>query len=400
MSRPRTPIGTFGEIDFATAASGRVRARVRVRDDDGRLRLVQASGRTATAAEHALKLKIARRGTYSAREGELSPDTPFPALVQVWLEDLDLEGRVGESTRELYERDMRTLVLPAFEHFTLREITISKVDRFLKAQAKISYSRAKHSKVVLNLALGLALRYEAIVRNPVLGTSRLRPPPSKALALTVSEVEAIRAAVRGWRRGPGLSGPKPDGQLEAIIEVMLGTSARIGEVLAIRKCDVDVTVSPATVRLAGTIVSPKGKPTYRQDHPKTSKSRRTISVPAFTAEVLRRQLVLLAHQEPEHLIFFSRNHTPLTTNNVRRRLRTILDEAGIDGVTPHSFRRTVATVLDRAAGADLAAEMLGHTSSAITKQHYIQPDEAVNPVTAEILESLAPRETGEPGETS
>jgi hypothetical protein len=35
--------------------------------------------------------------------------------------------------------------------------------------------------------------------------------------------------------------------------------------------------------------------------------------------------------------------------------------------------------------------MLGHTSSAITKQHYIEPDEKVNPVTAEILEALAPR---------
>ena len=79
------------------------------------------------------------------------------------------------------------------------------------------------------------------------------------------------------------------------------------------------------------------------------------------------------------------------TNNVRRRLRTILEGAGISGVTPHSFRRTVATVLDRASGAELAAEMLGHTSSTITKEHYIQPDEAVNPVTAEILESLAPR---------
>ena len=54
----------------------------------------------------------------------------------------------------------------AFEHCTLREISISKVDRFLKSQAKVSYSRAKHAKVVLNLALGLALRYEAISRNP------------------------------------------------------------------------------------------------------------------------------------------------------------------------------------------------------------------------------------------
>ncbi len=223
-------------------------------------------------------------------------------------------------------------------------------------------------------------------------TARLRKPPSTAMALTLEQVEAIRRAVRAWRGGGGLSGPKPDGQLEQIIEVMLGTSARIGEVLAIRKCDVDVTRSLATVRLCGTIVSPTGKPTHRQSHPKTAKSTRTVSVPSFVAEVLRQRLVVLVEEDPEHLLFFSRNHTPLTTNNVRRRLRNILAEAGITGVTPHSFRRTVATVIDRAGGADLAAEMLGHTSSEITKVHYIEPDERVNPVTAEILESLAPRE--------
>ena len=107
--------------------------------------------------------------------------------------------------------------------------------------------------------------------------------------------------------------------------------------------------------------------------------------------MLRQRLVVIANEDPEHLVFFSRNRTPLTTNNVRRRLRAILEEAGIGGVTPHSFRRTVATVVDRAGGADLAAEMLGHTSSDITRAHYIEPDERVNPVTAEILESLAPR---------
>lgn len=72
----------------------------------------------------------------------------------------------------------------------------------------------------------------------------------------------------------------------------------------------------------------------------------------------------------------------------------MLEKVDVEGVTPHSFRRTVATFLDRASGPDLAAEMLGHTSSKITKEHYIQPDERVDPVTAEILEALAPRRGG------
>lgn len=287
---------------------------------------------------------------------------------------------------------MRQLVLPAFESHTLREINVRKVDQFIKKLASTkSYSTAKQARTVLSLAFGLAVRYDALKENPVRGIARMHKPPSQTMALTLEQVDAIRDAARGWRRAPGTPGPPPDGQLEQIIEAMLGTSARIGEVLAIRKCDVDVTVSPATVRICGTIVSPAGKPTYRQAHPKTQKSTRVVSVPSFAAEVIRQRLVVVGPEAPDHLLFFTRNGTPLTTNNIRRRLRAVLSEAGIDAVTPHAFRRTVATVLDRASGPDLAAELLGHTSSKITKEHYIQPDEAVDPVTAEILESLAPR---------
>jgi integrase len=398
VGRPRTAIGTFGEFTYITAPHGKVKARVRFRDDDGQLRLVQATGDIRKSAERALKLKLTRRDNYSAGSRDLSADSTFGRLVEVWLADLDLTNKLAPSTRALYERNMRQLVLPAFGNFTLREINVRKVDQFIKAlTASKSYSTAKQARTVLSLAFGLAVRYDAVKENPVRGIAKMHKPPSQALALTVDQVDAMRTAVREWRRGEGLSGPKPDGQLEQIIEVMLGTSARIGEVLAIRKCDVDVTRSPATVRICGTIISPAGKPTYRQAHPKREKSTRVVSVPSFTAEVLRERLVTVATEPDEHLLFFTRNHTPLTTNNVRRRLRTILTDVGITGVTPHAFRRTVATVLDRASGPDLAAELLGHTSSKITKQHYIEPDETVDPVTAEILEALAPRRHGDGG---
>ncbi|GAA3539449.1 tyrosine-type recombinase/integrase [Nocardioides daeguensis] len=391
MARPRTPIGTFGDISYISASGGQVRARTRFRDTDGKVRRVSATGMTRREAERNLKKVLADRTSQGAA-GELTANSSFTTLVDVWLEDLDLQDKLAESTRALYERNMRQLVLPVFEGYSLREITVGKVDQFIKrlATAK-SYSTAKQARTVLSLAFGLAVRYDALEKNPVRDTARLHKPPSETMALTLDQVEAIRAAVRNWRRAPGTPGPPPDGQLEHIIEVMLGTSARIGEVLAIRRCDVDVTVSPATVRICGTIVSPAGKPTYRQHHPKTQKSTRVVSVPSFVAEVIRQRLVLIGDEDPEHLLFFTRNGTPLTTNNIRRRLRAVLSEAGIEGVTPHAFRRTVATVLDRASGPDLAAELLGHTSSKITKEHYIQPDEAVDPVTAEILEALAPK---------
>jgi integrase len=60
-------------------------------------------------------------------------------------------------------------------------------------------------------------------------------------------------------------------------------------------------------------------------------------------------------------------------------------------VTPHAFRRTVATVLSRDGSTELAAEMLGHSSVEITKAHYIEVDGIVDPATADLLESLAPQ---------
>jgi integrase len=280
----------------------------------------------ARSAERELKLKLGRRDNYSAGSRDLSADSTFARLVDVWLADLDLTDKLAPSTRALYERNMRQLVMPVFEGYALREITVRKVDQFIKRLAmNKSYSMAKQARTVLSLAFGLAVRYDALETNPVWDTARLRKPPSEAMALTAAQVDAIRAAVRGWRRGPGHPWPAARWTAGADHRVMLGTSARIGEVLAIRKCDVDVTRSPATVRISGTIVSPSGAPTHRQSHPKTQKSTRTVSVPSFTAAVLRDRLVRIASDEPEHLIFFSRNGPPLTTNNIRGRLRAVLE---------------------------------------------------------------------------
>lgn len=203
----------------------------------------------------------------------------------------------------------------------------------------------------------------------------------------------MRAAVRHWETGLNETGPRPDGQLGAVVEVMLGTSARIGEVLALRRRDVDLTSSPSTVRIAGTIVSQRGVATSRQDHPKTARSRRVVALPSFAAEALRTRLAQRGRMNEDDLVFSSRNGTPLTTNNVRRQLRHVLDLAGIEGVTPHMFRRTAATAINDRASVELAAALLGHTDPRTTLRHYIRRDEMVNPVTAVLLDGAFAKDT-------
>lgn len=387
MPRHRLTIGTLGDIGTRKTPTGRYEARTRYRDWDGHARLVQASGTTAKAAERALKAKLADRDLFQPADASLTPDSLFKDLVTYWLEDIDLEGRISRTTRNLYERNMRTLVAPAFDHLTLREIGVARCDKFIKQLAKLSYNRAKQARVVLRLALELAVRHEVLPRNPMDHVSRLYREPHVPDALTAPEVNVIRAAIAQWESAVDhTSGPKPDGQLGAIVEVMLGTSARIGEVLAIRRRDIDITSPVPSIRIAGTIVSRSGEPTFRQDHPKTARSSRVVALPTFTADAVRRRLATAGSMGLDSLLFQSRDGTPLTTANVRRQLRQVLDGAGINGVTPHMFRRTVATAVNDNASIELAAELLGHTDTRVTVMHYIQRRELVNPATAALLD--------------
>lgn len=387
MGRPRTAIGTFGEISTRTVGDVVV-ASARFRDWDGKVRRVEARGSSKNAARAELKKRMANRSDRSVGSDVLTGDTTFPELVDFWIEDMEGDKRLAPSTKDTYIRNMRTLVMGAFEHYTLREISVSRVDQFLKREAMKSYSRAKHAKVVLGLALGLATRYDAMVRNPVPQTRRLYKPKAQPTSLTIEQVQSIRFAVANWRRGEGRMGPRPDGQLEVIIETMLGTSARIGEVLAIRMCDLDLEVEVPTVKLCGTIVHFKGQGPVRQDYPKTHSSQRSIALPQFTVRAIREFLKAHPRTTDDELLFQTRNGTPHTTNNIRRRLSAILDGAGIEGVTPHAFRRTVATTIHRSDGIELASETLGHSSQEITRTHYIEPETKVNPRSAQILDEF------------
>ena len=124
----------------------------------------------------------------------------------------------------------------------------------------------------------------------------MNPDPLVPLELKQQKGVSFRPAltIRVWEQTRGFSGPNPDGQLGQIVEVMLGTLARIGEVLAIRRRDLDLTTTPATLRICGTVISERGVGTYRQEHPKTDRSNRVIALPSFTAEALRRRLAIMA----------------------------------------------------------------------------------------------------------
>ncbi|GGK43786.1 putative phage integrase [Pilimelia terevasa] len=385
MARPPLAIGTAGKIRTENLGPNRYCARARYRDYDGKTRDIEATDTTGPAAVRALKVKI--RDRTAPNDDEITRETHVRTLARLWMEKITEAEEVAKQSIDRYDSVLRTAVVPALGDLRIREASVGRLDKFLLTIAKEHPASAKVAKVVLGQMFALAVRRGALTTNPVRDTSRLRAPRRKVAALDAKQLEAVRAAIRKWQQPtPGKSGPRPTGDLADIVDLMLATGVRIGEVLALRWADVDLATDRPTVTVSGTIVFVKGKGFFRQEWTKSDAGYRRTVLPRFAVGMLMARK-LAAADNPIDAIFPSRRDTWLSPHNVRRQWRRARADTGLEWVTPHTFRKTVATLIDKEADTDRAAAQLGHGSKAVTKKHYIEQP-AIAPDSSDILEQL------------
>lgn len=387
MPRPPLPVGTWGKIRTEKLGPNRHCARARFRDYDGTTRDVEATGTTGPAAIRALQVKL--RDRIAPNDDEITRETKVNALADLWLDDLIAEERVAPQTIDRYTTSLRTVIRPAVGNLRLREATVGRLDKVLREVAKDRPSAAKGAKVALGQMFALAVRRGALATNPVRETGRLRKPRSTVKALEPEQLEEVREAIRRWQEPtPRKSGPRHSGDLADIVDLLFATGARIGEILALRWEDVDLAADQPTLTICGTIVYVKGKGFFRQGWTKTDAGYRTVVLPRFAVGMLMARK-LTAVDNPHDAIFASRRGTWLSPQNVRRQWRQARADTGLEWVTPHTARKTVASLIDKEADAKKAAGQLGHEDEGITKKHYIVKP-AVAPDSSHILEKLGP----------
>jgi integrase len=384
MARPPLPLGTWGTINTEKIRDGSYRALTRFRDTDGHTRRVTATGPSKAAAERALRDVL---GTRTAPAGELlTAETRLIDLANLWITGLEAEGRIEQTTINEYRRVLDNLVLPNVGGLKLREATTGRLDRLLLRLRDQSVNRQRKAKVVLGAMLDLAVRHDAIPINPARGTTRVHRPKQETKALRVEDLVEIRAAVRRWVNADR-PGPKGTSDMADIVDLMLATGCRIGEILALRWSDLDLDGELPILTVSGTIKTETGKSTYRKPTPKSDASRRTVVLPRFAAELLRVRREFATPNEHD-AVFATRNGTWHQVVNIERRWRQIRKDTGYEWVTPHTFRKTVATLISEAATSELASRQLGHSSSQVTRDHYIAKP-PVSPDLSEVLERLA-----------
>ncbi|MGW5557580.1 tyrosine-type recombinase/integrase [Micromonospora sp. NPDC003944] len=385
MARPPLPIGTWGNIRIEKLAPNRFCARARFRDYDGKTRDVEAVGTTGPAATRALKEKLRDRAT--PNDDEITRDTHISTLADLWVEEVTAEERISPQTINNYKTSLRTSILPALGNLRIREATVGRLDKFLREVAKDRPSAAKNAKVALGQMFALAVRRGALSTNPVRETGRLRKSRRTIQALDIAQLEVVRSAIRQWQQPtPGKPGPRHTGDLADVIDLMLATGVRIGEALAVRWEDADLSAEPPTVTICGTIIYLKGEGFFRQEWTKSDAGHRTVILPRFAVGMLLARN-LSAADNAHDAVFASRRGTWLSPPNVRRQWRQARTDTGLEWVTPHTFRKTVATLIDKEADAKSAAAQLGHASEDVTNTYYIAKP-ALAPDSSHILEQL------------
>jgi integrase len=269
----------------------------------------------------------------------INPQTAVATAVDFWLEQLRAEKRLDGTTINEYERVLRNLVIPTLGAVSIGDLTTSRIDEVLAVLGSQSLNRQRKAKVVMGAMLDAAAELGALSVNPVRGSLSISRPAPDHRSLTMAELESVRAAVRAWLNKER-SGPKSSGDIADIIEVMLATGARIGEVLALRWADIDMEARVVDVN--ATIKTESGVGTYR----------RGLARPRLVALPERAALILQARRRtsPDNFldaVFPTRNVTWQQVNNVERRWRQIRREAGLEWVTPDAFRRTSREVEPR-----------------------------------------------------
>jgi integrase len=358
MGRPSLPLGTWGKIRRYQIDAKTWRATTNYRDYDGVTRRVERSGASGAKAERRLLEYLKTRARVNGH-GEITADTRVADVCAIWFEELKSKGK-ATTTIQSYDDAMRLHVIPSVGSLRVRELKVGVADRFLASvRDKTGPSAAKHAKTVLSGVMGLATRHEAIDHNPIRDVSPISVEQKDARSLTLDEVRELRVGLRDDEKAAERDVP-------ALVDFMLGTGMRIGEVLAVTWDALDL--ASATVEIRGTIVRHRGVGLVIQPKPKTKSGWRTLHLPPWLVALLRAR----DRVENEWAVVFPSQHGKLRDrSNTNSDLRDALDPLGFGWVTSHNFRKTAATLLnDGGLTVREIADQLGHKRISVTQDTY------------------------------
>jgi|SRR5919109_2462179 integrase len=302
--------------------------------------------------------RAAEDGALPAREQRITVEE----YLDRWLDAA--RGSIRPSTYVSYELNVRRLKkligrvqLPALTPVMIQAAYAKLSDQGLSPRSVLQI----HS--TLHRALGQAVKWGMLVRNPSAGVDRPRPPRVEMSTLEIDELMRLFEAARGTR-------------MYALFVVLGTTGMRLGEVLGLKWDDIDLPGRRLVVRRALQRLAGRG---MRFVEPKTSRSRRTVHLTGLAVEALvehKERTDLLREVARDRwresgLVFTSTVGDGMEAGVVNDNLRRLLAKAGLPHIRVHDLRHTVATILlQGGAHPKLVQDLLGHSTVTLTLDTY------------------------------
>jgi integrase len=335
---------------------------------DGVTRRVQRLGppdehdKHGKLAEDALMEALAERRPPHGPDA-ISVETLVMSLVHQHIERLADDGR-SIKTLDTYRYDAGRLA-KFIAGVKVGEASAARLDAALRSMRTAhGATMARRGRTLLRGALQLAVLNNVLGANPVRDVQMIKSSRQQtgAKALTAEQLRELIEKLNGSE-----SCRKRD--LVDPISVLVATGLRRSELLALRWSDFDEAAG--TVTVAAKVVREAGKGLVRVDEAKTAAGRRTIPLPTFAVRALteRRARPFVG----EHtMIFPSTSGTLRDPENFAGQWRAVRDELGVPDISSHSFRKTLATLIDdEGLSARIGADHLGHAKVSMTQDRYM-----------------------------
>lgn len=347
-------------------------------DADGRTQRIRVYGPTRADARE--KLKKARERIESgapARDATM----PVGAWLAHWRATTLAASDRKQATRALYENLSRLHLEPepfgAIRLDKLKPTDVEKLVLTMRAKTKpgpkgadgapggpvraLSDSTIRSTYTVLRAGLDGAVRDGLLAKNPAAAVKRPGVERAEAKHLDQGAVAQVLAAADGSRYHPALV-------------LIAATGLRRGEVLALAWDRVDLDA--AVLKVAATIGRIGGQLVISA--PKTERSRRTVPLSTAVVDLLRKHKAAQAAErlragnqwQDSGLVFTTELGGPVDPRNLLRVVETAAKVAGVD-TDLHTIRHSAAVAwLEAGVHIKAVADLLGHSSVAITGDIY------------------------------
>lgn len=279
-----------------------------------------------------------------------------------------------------YASVVRGVIIPELGDMRLDDLTVTMLDDALIALDDVRSTRIP--RTVLGQMFAHAVARGWIGSNPMRNVSPERRVRTEVQALTVGQARALLALANAQLTstpttddGKGVGGRRTNRDLRDCLYLLLGTGIRIGELIALRWSELDLSADVPVVEIAATMIEPRGKEIpsrYRQPYTKSRESR-TIPLPEAVRALLVDRKETRGVATNDEFVFAGETGEPIWPSNIRTRLRNLTaDVEGLQGSTPHTMRRTVGDRLFDLHGLQAVVDVLGHTPGGVSFQHYVR----------------------------